>query len=179
MKIWFTSDHHFNHKNIIGFCGRPYPFIHEMNRDLMIRWNSVVRDIDTVYHLGDLSYFRDKGTADVLRGLNGKIRLVPGNHDTPGRFGEVSRSIIEVLPPIHTIKEDGVKIVLCHYPLESWESMSRGTLHFHGHSHGKSRTVRNRLDVGVDCWDYFPVDLEAAIKQARGDYDQPSISDKV
>lgn len=167
MTTYFTSDHHFGHKNIIGFSGRPYHDIEEMNHDFMLRWNSVVSDIDTVYHLGDLSYCRDKGTADILRRLNGKIKIVPGNHDTPGRFGEVSRSLVEVLPPIFKLEEAGIQVVLCHYPIESWGAMRRGVLHFHGHSHGKSRVMSGRIDVGVDCWDYTPISLERLVQAVK------------
>ncbi|MDT4962689.1 MAG: hypothetical protein QOF87_2336 [Pseudonocardiales bacterium] len=31
---YFTSDTHYGHANIIGFCGRPYADVHHMNVDL-------------------------------------------------------------------------------------------------------------------------------------------------
>jgi calcineurin-like phosphoesterase family protein len=166
---WFTSDHHFGHKNIIGFSGRPFASIEEMNEELMRRWNAVVKDTDTVFHLGDLSYRRDGGTADILRRLNGKKFLVPGNHDTPGRLGAQSMQNIVVLPPIYKYAQNGVQVLLCHYPIESWGAMRRGVLHLHGHSHGNSRPLKGRLDVGVDCWDYAPISFEEAAHRARGE----------
>ena len=52
-KIWVISDTHLNHANIIRYCARPYTSTEEMNKDLIKRWNSIVRPQDTVYHLGD------------------------------------------------------------------------------------------------------------------------------
>jgi calcineurin-like phosphoesterase family protein len=55
------------------------------------------------------------------------------------------------------LKLDGRKVVLCHYPLESWNQMARGSWHLHGHSHGNLVEFGLRADVGVDCWSYAPV----------------------
>ncbi len=53
--IWFTSDTHFGHANIIRFCDRPFKDIQEMNERLIANWNAVVRPGDSVYHMGDFS----------------------------------------------------------------------------------------------------------------------------
>lgn len=53
--IWFTSDTHFGHANIIKYCNRPYKDTEEMNADLIKRWNSTVGKDDLVWHLGDFS----------------------------------------------------------------------------------------------------------------------------
>ena len=37
-KIWFTSDLHFGHKNVIKFCHRPFVDVKEKNIDLMEYW---------------------------------------------------------------------------------------------------------------------------------------------
>ncbi len=33
--IFYISDTHFGHKNVIGFCNRPYDSIEEMNEELI------------------------------------------------------------------------------------------------------------------------------------------------
>ena len=45
--IYVTSDTHFNHKNIIEYCNRPYSSVEEMNKAIIDNWNSVVKDEDT------------------------------------------------------------------------------------------------------------------------------------
>lgn len=35
--VWFTSDTHFSHWNIIRFCSRPFGSIEEMNDELVRR----------------------------------------------------------------------------------------------------------------------------------------------
>src|SRR6266851_5659198 len=42
MSIWFTSDTHFHHENIIDYCRRPFAHAYEMNNEMIRRWNEVV-----------------------------------------------------------------------------------------------------------------------------------------
>jgi calcineurin-like phosphoesterase family protein len=47
-----------------------------------------------------------------------------------------------------------------HYPIESWSSQNYGSIHLHGHTHGKLfSTIKNRYDVGVDSNNYMPISL--------------------
>jgi calcineurin-like phosphoesterase family protein len=61
-KVFFTSDTHFGHANIIKYCGRPFASVEEMNRELIARWNAVVGPRDTVYHLGDRAWENLRGS---------------------------------------------------------------------------------------------------------------------
>ena len=54
--IYFTSDLHFGHENVIRFNNRPFRDEREMSRVLITNYNSIVRPDDTVYLLGDLAY---------------------------------------------------------------------------------------------------------------------------
>lgn len=81
MAIWFTSDTHFCHANVIKYCNRPFADVHEMNRELVRRWNDRVALRDTVYHLGDFAFGPKPAIAAWRRRLNGRIILVRGNHD--------------------------------------------------------------------------------------------------
>ena len=85
-KIWFISDTHFWHANIIKYCHRPYADIKTMNEDIIKRWNSVVGKDDIVWHLGDFAFFKRNGeqheeVRKLVNSLHGKINLVLGNHD--------------------------------------------------------------------------------------------------
>src|SRR5271170_819424 len=81
-KIFFTSDEHYGHTNIIKYTNRPYKDVETMNRDLIARHNSVVDPLDIVYHLGDFALTHPRYAHDILKKLNGaKHILVKGNHD--------------------------------------------------------------------------------------------------
>jgi calcineurin-like phosphoesterase family protein len=79
--IWFTSDTHFFHENVIKYCSRPYQNIEEMNSKLIDNWNSCVKKNDIVWHLGDFSFGSKDNIRKILPRLNGRIRLIKGNHD--------------------------------------------------------------------------------------------------
>lgn len=78
-EIWVISDTHFGHENIIQYCRRPFANAEIMDENLVENWNSVVKENDIVYHLGDV-YFGVNGR-DALPKLKGRKRLVLGNHD--------------------------------------------------------------------------------------------------
>ena len=82
--IYFTSDLHFGHSNIMKFhpCFRPFSSVEEMDRALIGHWNNRVNPCDTVYNIGDISFHKDMGTnISIFSKLNGKHVLVLGNHD--------------------------------------------------------------------------------------------------
>lgn len=81
--LWFSSDHHFNHENIITYCKRPFHTVEEMNECLVARHNEVVKPQDHWYCLGDVTMERDnKGKGLwILDRMNGHKRLIMGNHD--------------------------------------------------------------------------------------------------
>jgi calcineurin-like phosphoesterase family protein len=152
--IYFTADQHFGHKNIIKYCNRPFYNTKEMDENLIKKWNSVVKEIDTVFVLGD---FCLGDPSKYLEKLKGELHLVIGNHDIK-KSKQNSRwvSINKVLE-LRT-SQLGL-IVLTHVPIDSWEGKQNSSVHLHGHSHGKAFKINNRIDVGVDCWDFKPVSL--------------------
>lgn len=81
MTMYYTSDLHFGHANIIRFCDRPFSGVPEMNSRLVELWNETVTDDDTVWVLGDVALGSlDESLAQIGR-LAGHKVLVPGNHD--------------------------------------------------------------------------------------------------
>ena len=81
MKRCVVSDTHFNHANIIKYCSRPFESIEQMNEELIKRWNNTVAKDDIVYHLGDFAFGSKEQLKEILGRLNGRVRLVMGNHD--------------------------------------------------------------------------------------------------
>lgn len=166
MKIWFTSDSHFCHKNIIKYCDRPFLDVEEMNSELIRRWNSVVAEDDIVYHLGDI-YLGPADRAQSLFGaLNGRIILIRGNHDRHGEQWYRDRGIFAVHPSL-ILYFDGKSILLTHEPDKKVDEEC--DLHFFGHIHngdhrGEYPTIsRNGACLCVELWDYTPVQLETLL----------------
>jgi calcineurin-like phosphoesterase family protein len=157
-KIWFTSDTHFGHKGVIDLCGRPWETTDEMDEGMIERWNEEVPRNGTVFHLGDVSFCRQARTLEILNRLNGTIYLVEGNHDN---LNVECRKRFQLVRPYYEIKVGKHKVVMCHYPILSWNRMAHGAFHLHGHSHGNMKpSLHRRMDVGVDCWDYRPIPFE-------------------
>jgi len=163
-KIWFTSDTHFGHGNILRFCERPFKTIQEHDRALIEDWNARVGPLDPVYHLGDFAFGSQGYVKNILSRLNGQIHLLLGNHDkvvrkNPGIAGMFAstQEYLELRGVAHT-SPSGL-VVLSHYPFETWNKSHYGSYHFHGHCHGKVPGKGRRRDVGVDVWGYRPVSL--------------------
>lgn len=168
--IYFTSDDHFFHKNILEYCSRPWSNVDDMNQGLVERWNEVVKnDKDLVYVEGDVA-MHGKRAIEFLARCRGRKRLIRGNHDFDivkkgAHLFEWIRDYYEVTPD----EDPTLKVVLFHYPIEVWNNRHRGWLHFHGHSHGSTRAdrlIQGRVDIGVDCWDWKPVTFEQARARA-------------
>lgn len=81
--IWFTSDTHFGHANIIRLSNRPFGSVEEMNEEIVRRWNEVVSPDDSVIHLGDVALGSIAESLPIVSRLNGAKMLVVGNHDRP------------------------------------------------------------------------------------------------
>ena len=91
-KVFFTSDTHFYHGNIIRFCNRPFKDVGMMNETIISNWNNTVGLDDIVFHLGDFCLGGSAEWTKILDRLNGKIYLILGNHDLKNlRQGYVDR----------------------------------------------------------------------------------------
>ena len=165
MAVWFTADTHFGHGGALGLFKRPFASVVAMDEAMVTGWNDVVGPADTVWHLGDVAVRRSPDAVAALLGrLNGAKHLVAGNNDPPG---------VRELPgwaSVHDLVElelAGRHLVLCHYPLRSWNRQGRGALQLHGHSHGRLTPIPRQVDVGVDVWGFRPVDLPTLVRPRR------------
>lgn len=169
MTTWFTADHHFGHANIIEYCSRPFKTTRQMDDELIRRWNSVVRPDDTVYYVGDFTLGSYDDACEYFKNLNGKVFVLEGSHDRwmskTGFSPNTANSVVYYLPPVYTVEFQGKKmfqksITLCHYAMRSWDRSHYATWHLFGHHHGKLLPYGLSFDIGVDCWDFYPVSLE-------------------
>ena len=173
-RIFVTSDHHFFHKNIISLCGREFESQEVMHEFMIDAWNSHVTDKDIVYYLGDFCMGKQDASDSIISQLNGKINFIRGNHDRRW-FGKTGyHDKVSFLEPIHLLKYQHHRFVLCHYPLVEWEGYFRGRLHLHGHCHGNLPIrVEGSMDVGVDNVGYVPLDIETLLSRLEGEKRSP------
>ena len=171
-KIWFTSDPHFMHTNIMKYTDRKFKDVDEMNETLINNWNNVVKDDDLIFCLGDFALGNEKGCHEILKRLNGHKALIKGNHEKTVlnksyNIDEFDGGIYERLE-IRVIDEEVSNefqdIVLSHYPMLAWNKSHRGSWSLFGHVHGifdgKPFLSPNQLDVGVDSHNYTPISYE-------------------
>lgn len=167
-KIFFTSDTHFSHFNVIKYAKRPFVNVDEMNEEMINRWNAVVTKSDFVYHLGDFAFEKDEAKLIwIISRLNGEIHLIEGNHDNK-MSSKVKKQFASISPfkELKVVDPDGwgghQSVTLCHYALRTWNKSHFGSYSLFGHSHGSLPDDNNALslDVGVDCWDFYPVEYE-------------------
>jgi calcineurin-like phosphoesterase family protein len=156
MSIYYCSDHHWGHNNIIKYSNRPFADVDEMNEAMIARWNSRVEPNDTVYHLGDVAFMPAKRFESIANRLNGIIHLCPGNHDSDDLLAMNRWASVH---PYREIRDLNKKVVLSHYSHRVWNGSHKGSLMLYGHSHGSLPGSNQSLDVGVDCWDYYPVTM--------------------
>jgi len=179
MTIFFTSDTHFGHKNIISFCGRPYNSVDHMNQTLINNWNETVEPDDIVYHLGDACMGDISYTLPLIGRLNGYKILVPGNHDRV--FSGESQAKRERFRPLYLevfqqIEKESFPyggFMVSHFPydgdshdqnrFDKQRPKNEGLPILHGHVHSKWRMKGNQINVGVDVWDYRPVEFDALV----------------
>ena len=158
MNYFATSCTHFGHGNIISLAGRPFPNAKEMDEALIANWNSVVKPEDTIFHLGDVTWWNMEKTKDIFDKLKGIKIFIRGNHDDPW--------VSQVIPwsGCYDYLETKIfhkKFVFFHYPIERWNGIGKGTIHIHGHIHNNPLPViENRHNVCVEVANYTPVNLE-------------------
>ncbi len=153
--IWFTSDLHIGHTNIIKYCNRPFGSVAEMNIALVTRWNERVSDSDTVYVIGDVFLGKPVDAAPFVSALKGQKVLVKGNHDRSARV-MMEMGFDEVCNQMQIALTDGSRALLHHEPLPE-NRLKEYDILIHGHRHGPPRWDGKSLNVCVDLWEYAPI----------------------
>jgi calcineurin-like phosphoesterase family protein len=177
--IFVAADHHLQHENILKFRDkvtgallRPeFSSIEQHDEHIVGRHNSVVGANDTVYMLGDLAWKTNRRTRELLGSLNGKLILVPGNHDhikwllQTGYFHDIH---MWKYMPEHTM-------ILSHVPLNG-KDVQRSGFNVHGHIHQEKMGITlngaNLVDprylcVSMEQIEYTPVPLDLIVTTIR------------
>ena len=172
--IFFTSDSHYGHSNIIWMCKRPYTNVEEMNRKLIENWNNVVKPDDLVFHLGDFAFGGQPLWRSIREQLNGNIILIKGNHDDRNLKNGCKVLFDGVYDQVKFYIENRC-IYLNHYPFlcygGGYKSEEDAVFQLFGHVHSGPNSTgldNDRLKmlfpyqygVGVDNNNYTPVSWE-------------------
>lgn len=168
-KIFFTSDTHFGHENILKYCNRPFSSIEEHDNELIKRWNEKVPEDGIVFHLGDIGFCSESYLKDILTKVNGKIYWIIGNHDWKRMtHGVISR--FEYVTQQMVIRIGKKIIYLNHFPFLCFSGSNRSKVwNLYGHVHTSSYadsgfdtprlslTWPTQYDVGVDNNNFTPI----------------------
>lgn len=130
-ETWFISDTHFGHKNILEYekDARPFATIEEMNERIISNWNNTVNVGDVIFHLGDFAF--GKHNISIAERLNGKKKLILGNHDT-----YPSADYLRYFEKLYGVVF-WERAVLSHIPVHPRNLGARWMLNVHGHLHSK------------------------------------------
>lgn len=150
--LYFTSDLHFGHSNIVKFTDRNKVTTSEEHDNWLIDlWNKQVKKSDTVYVLGDISFAKFDRTAEIFSKLNGAIFVVKGNHDRREDLDKLKNlHLIQHWYEYKEIKHNSNSICLFHFAIACWHKQGHGSWHLYGHSHGNYQQDGLCLDVGID-----------------------------
>lgn len=192
--MYFTSDPHFGHRNVIDYCKRPYANTKEMDQALIENWNATVKkDKEYVYVLGDFAFAGKEYTKEILSKLKGYKILVKGNHDKD------AKTMLE-LGFDRVVENDRIKVgnhnvLVSHFPYHPvrqhvtfngkvvYQGLDAGVdnryLHkrilddgktwlLHGHVHTAWKVKDRMINVGVDQWDMKPVNHERLLAIIEG-----------
>lgn len=161
-KVWFTSDTHFRHQNILIHCYETrsqFTDIHDHDETIIKACNAVVKPDDYLIHLGDFSWCSPNVAIGLRQTLTGNVVLIAGNHDRKlleyqpfiEEFTYVTQRLeVRVMDPD---LDGGQLVVLDHYPMLSWNSSAYGSWMLHGHTHGTTNDQnadRFRIDLSLD-----------------------------
>lgn len=171
---WFISDTHFGHEATCtrftrndGSPLRPFANSQEMDEEMIQRWNAVVQPHHSVYHLGD--YVINKKFLNIGLRLNGKKRLIRGNHD-------IFKTAL-YLPVFDEIY--GVRVfddfICSHIPLHRDAVIERYETNVHGHLHERQVVYDNDfkapdpryLCVSVEQTNYRPLHYDEVLERIK------------
>lgn len=164
-KTFVIADTHFGHANIIKYENRPFENEYDMRDQLIKNWNNKVSKGDVVYILGDFSFYNKFFTSEIIRRLNGSLRLVMGNHDRGHSVKwwlEAGMDEVYRFPVLYKNE-----VILSHEPLDDIGPFKN--IYGHVHSDPQYETITNKSAcISLERWGYEPVEIEKVIEMMEG-----------
>jgi calcineurin-like phosphoesterase family protein len=158
MKLFITSDQHYNHTKILEYgLDRRGNFkdTNDMNNVIIQRHNELVSDNDIVLNLGDFSFGGKKYIEEIITKLNGNQYLLLGNHDRKRTVTFFKRmGFIKVYKYPIFLRN----IVLSHEPIYPQHLLDMNKFNFHGHIHNLYHYNEFLKETGIDRYANFVVE---------------------
>jgi calcineurin-like phosphoesterase family protein len=181
MATWFTADLHLGHRNIIGYCDRPFVDVGAMNRALLDNWNETVAKNDTIWVVGDFALGKLAETLPLVAELHGHKILLAGNHDRcwagHGRRAQgwaeryLAAGFDEVIHGSAKVRIGDRTVFACHFPYRGdshdqdrfvgYRLVDKGAWLLHGHVHERWTRQGRMINVGVDATGFRPISESA------------------
>jgi len=170
---FLIADPHLSHAGMIHFKRsdgtplRPFSTTEEMDEAMIERWNRVVRPQDRVQVMGDVVMRRKN--LPILDRLNGRLRLIAGNHDIFKLKDYLHR--FDDIKAFHVMDN----FALTHIPIHpSCLGRFKGNVHGHIHQHRITRKkffgLIKEIDpryfcVSAEHIDYTPIEWNVCRKR--------------
>lgn len=173
--IFFISDTHFSHenswkkfKNSDGTPLRPFSSTEEMDETMVENWNNTVKEGDHIYHLGDITI--PKRGLEFIKRLNGKKRLIMGNHD----ILPVQKYLEVGFQKISAYRVFVDKFVCSHMPIHPDSISERFIGNLHGHTHGHRVMWKDGTEIDpryqsvcVEQINYTPIHFDEVVENFK------------
>lgn len=176
--LYFTSDLHLGHANIIQYCNRPFDGVHKMDLAIIANWNDTITDDDIVFILGDFCWRLNSAAIKwYINELKGRKILILGNHDKSekvyqGLLEKVYDGFINIKVRDLTAKEGYQRLTLCHYPMLSWYQSHRGAWQLFGHMHNETlHSIEDAEKGGEEVSDFLKSEYKYSDRLRKNQYD--------
>lgn len=150
-KIYGISDLHFGHKSMA--IKRGFDSEEEHDQHIIESWNSIIKKIDTVFILGDITMEKKQGYI-YLDKLRGYKKVILGNHDMPQHIPELLKYVNSVCG-MFKYKDS----ILTHCPIHESE-INRFKFNYHGHVHENSLPDERYVNLSAEVLNYKPIELK-------------------
>jgi calcineurin-like phosphoesterase family protein len=162
MNIWFISDEHFGHANIIKYCNRPYKDVSHMDDQLLKNINYWVEKDDILYHLGDFALGnKEKIAAYLSRIVCKRNFLILGNHDRykPTDYMELGFEWATRFPIIYN-----KFFILSHEPVFLEQNSPYINCYGHIHQNEYQSPSMNYFNCCVERNEYLPINFKKILE---------------
>jgi len=182
--IYFTSDEHHFHKEIIDYCQQPFSTLESKMNTIIDNHNKVVEEDDTVIHVGDFSLFPPKtpdwspiwdtyGYVPMLENVLKRYKkvkeriLIIGNHDefSIKEYKEMGFTSVQ---EYMTFEVEPYTFFTAHDP-SFYQPKIYDRICICGHVHSLFRTIPDRkiFNASVDVNNYMLVSINEVIMALR------------